>query len=144
MLRIFNLFLLTFLLLGCVDSTDPPKYTSVTESPCNLSCGFNHESKIGCYDKPAVTAYTQEQALPYLRNVFQIVENEGPGICICATAKIAQDGSLMDAKIIKTNNDEVAKKLLNYLNTNSMPPVPEEASCITEEQYNTLPISLGR
>lgn len=138
------LFLLSVMsLMGCVEDDKEVVYYPASEDICNTTCGFDREGLAACHSKPEVIEYIKDALLPMVNESSRVVNSDNPQACICATVILSRDGTLSNPKIIKSSSDYASKKLIEYLESARVPPVPDEAQCIAEEQYNVLPISLG-
>ena len=133
-----------FILVACNQGDDELTYYSAEGDSCNLTCGFNFEPLKFCYTKSEVEDYLKGMIKPMLDVTSDVLKESKSNACIYATAKLSRDGSMTNMKILKTNDKETAIKVINIFKDFKLPPVPEGASCLTDDPLNEFPLSFRK
>ena len=136
--------LFIFSLTACEKPQDEIEYYSAIDDSCAVSCGLDFETFKECHTKPAVEEYVRNMIPSLLYATEKVLKESKDNSCVCATVKISSDGTMSNARILKTNDKETALKIVKILNAFNVQPVPEEAMCLIESSFKEFPISLRK
>lgn len=126
---------------GSALSQDMGESIPASESPCNVSCGFDHSNPSECFQNRVVVQYWHRSLMgsvyPELDSLFA---DAPPDLCFCANVQVSQEGRIATVDVVRAYPEELGEKTRQVLLESRGAPIPPEAECIVGEN---LPISFG-